>query len=153
MVPFHIISGERAKIWRDSPKSTLRQKVHILQWLANDAMCKKVVTIREWNKCNAFVFTIKIEWNDPIILGSSTGTLINFYGIAHLTATTHIVLSPLETSTSFSKTKKKKMLVVVKGSLIWKLIWLMPLIYFCNTRNQSFENSAAYYDGGGSLSL
>ena len=96
MVPFHviwflsfffIISGERAKIWRLS-KSTSRQSAYttmIGEWCD----VQKAVTIREWNKCNAFVFTIKIEWNDPIILGSSSGSLIKFYGIAHLTATVH----------------------------------------------------------------
>ena len=41
---------------------------------------QKAVTIREWNKCNAFVFTIKIEWNDPIILGAIHKRRQNFLG-------------------------------------------------------------------------
>ena len=84
---FFIITGERAKIWRLS-KSTSQQSAYttmIGEWCD----VQKAVTIREWNKCNAFVFTIKIEWNDPIILGSSSGSLIKIYGIAHLTATVH----------------------------------------------------------------
>ena len=33
-------------------------------------MCK-AVTIREWNKCNAFVFTIKIELYAQVFIDSS----------------------------------------------------------------------------------